>query len=122
MLICDACGGEGFEVECSRGRALVLRCSTCRAEVTVEGASVTDAAGEVWAADATPPKLAAIGTHPDDPWIWLPLRVQHSQREQIQRAARYVREVHGIPDGPLTMGRALELICADFLAGAHFEG
>lgn len=45
-----------------------------------------------------------------------PIQVTEENRETIDRAIRFVREDE--EDETITEGRALELVCADFLAGA----
>ena len=50
----------------------------------------------------------------------LPIKVTTEQRETIDRAVSYVRRDVG--DSGLSEGRALELICGDYMAGVDYEG
>lgn len=118
VLVCQGCGGDRLVAAGTRRGRLILQCATCRAEIEIIGADARTPDGEMHMAEDMPDRLRAIGQDRSDPWVPLRIRMKRSARDKIQEAARRVREIHDKPRGPLTIGWALEMICADFLAGA----
>lgn len=113
---CANCGSAKLSVRGTERYALLLSCK-CGTLATVEGLTVISGDGWVMEADAMPEALRPIGQDENDPWVWLRLRMKRSQRQVIRDAMKAVTRVAGKLPGQLTLGTALEWICADFNSG-----
>lgn len=71
--------------------------------------------GPILAADWKPPPLQDLKGKDDGSQMGQPIVVTKEQREVITRAIAKVREKESDPN--ISDGRALELICADYIAG-----
>lgn len=112
-LICRGCG-DRLKPTGSRAGRLVVSCKGCHNSYTVE--CDIEMGDVLYVADAMPQELEAVGHVAEDPWVFVTERVTVSQRDIIRTAIQIVKDELG----PSTRsGRALELICADFISGAH---
>jgi len=122
-LVCSVCGG--YELAVLGGLdspwALVIKCNTCRAEAKVVGLDVM-VGGERVSPPATPRALLGFGQDDEDPWVPYSVRMKRSQRDVIEFACANVRVDCGVPEGPLTVGRCLELLAADYNSGSGGMG
>ena len=85
-----------------------------------EKEEITPLLGQGWEGESTP--LTDFGDDQDKkendaPEMGKPIKVTQEMREIINLAVNMVRLEEG--DANMTEGRALELICADFIGGAH---
>lgn len=112
MIRCSNCGSEQWGEAAATRTGAAIRCGRCRSVATIRGASVLVDGIRV-ERDGQPGSLLALSVDPADPWVVLEVRLVASAREVVERAiARVCDELS------VTAGRAIELIAADYLAGA----
>ena len=115
-LVCKGCGAGDLRPTGSRRDRIVVSCNNCPEKFTVT-CEIKDG-DTLYVADAMPEDLEAVGHVADDPWVFFSARVTMGQRTVIRMAIDLARQrTSESTIGQIREGRAMELICADFIAG-----